>query len=311
MPKARDHHIVRTTTALALTFATALLAGACGSQTPTSPGTQSVTVVKESHIAAEVPKNIAAKGTLTVATDATYAPNEFVNPSNQQIEGMDVDLGKAIGSVMGLKVKFVAAGFDSIIPGLAAGRYDFSMSSFTDTLDRQKTVDFVTYFSAGTSFYEPASGGPPVAGLASLCGLTVGVEKGTTQQDDATAQNTKCTSAGKKGVSVSIFPDQTGANLALASGRVQVVMADSPVAAYAVKQSSGKFKLVGQTYGTAPYGIAIPRPRGTAPGHAPLSKPVLDALKKLIADGTYAKILDKWGVQAGAIKTPVINGATS
>ncbi|MGI8578553.1 MAG: ABC transporter substrate-binding protein [Nocardioidaceae bacterium] len=308
MRKPPHHHVFRAGAAVAVTLATALLAGACGSQSPSNTG---ITAVKEQSIAAEVPKSIAAKMTLTVATDATYAPNEFVNPTNGQIEGMDVDLGKAIGTVMGLKVKFVAAGFDSIIPGLAAGRYDFSMSSFTDTLDRQKTVDFVTYFSAGTSFYEPASGGPPVSGLSSLCGLSVGVEKGTTQQDDATAQNTKCTSAGKKGVSVSIYPDQTGANLALSSGRVQVVMADSPVAAYAVKKSSGKFKLVGKTYGTAPYGIAIPRPAGTAPGQAPLSKPILDALKKLIADGTYTKILDKWGVQAGAIKTPTINGATS
>jgi polar amino acid transport system substrate-binding protein len=306
MSMLRQHYI-RRSGAAAATLALVLSAAACGSDT----GGGTVSEKKDASIAAEVPKDIAAKGTLTVATDATYAPNEFVNPSNSQTEGMDVDLGNALGAVMGLKVKFVRAGFDSIIPGLAAGRYDFSMSSFTDTLEREQTVDFVTYFSAGTSFYTAASGGANVAGLSSLCGLTVGVEKGTTQQDDATAQNGKCTSAGKKGVSLQIFPDQSGANVALSSGRVQVVMADSPVAAYAVKKSGGKFKLVGQTYWTAPYGIAIPRPAGTAAGQAPLSKPILDAMKKVIADGTYSKILDKWGVQTGAITTPVINGATS
>jgi polar amino acid transport system substrate-binding protein len=103
---------------------------------------------------------------------------------------------------------------------------------------------------------------------------------------------------------VSVFPDQNGANLALSSGRADVGMADSPVAAYQVKQSNGQFKLSGQPYGTAPYGIAIPKGNGMA-------KPVLAALKELISDGKYMTILKKWGVQAGAISNPVINGATS
>ena len=71
------------------------------------------------------------------------------------------------------------------------------MSSFTDTKEREKTVDFVTYFSAGTSFYVKAQGGPTITSLADLCGKTVAVEKGTTQADDATAQNAKCKTAGK------------------------------------------------------------------------------------------------------------------
>lgn len=308
MAKPRHGSVRRAGTLLGIGLATALVASACGSGS--SSGGQ-ITEKKDASVAAAVPKSIAAKKTLTVATDPSYAPNEFVNVSNHQIEGMDVDLGTALGQAMGLKVKFVSAGFDSIIPGLAAGRYDFSMSSFTDTKERQGTVDFVTYFSAGTSFYEAAKNGPPISGLSSLCGVTVGVEKGTTQQDDAQAQSKKCTSAGKKAVTVDIYPDQTGANLALSSGRVQVVMADSPVADYAVKKSGGKFKLVGPTYGTAPYGIAVPRPNGVAPGHAPLDKALLLAMKKVINDGTYDNILKKWGVQSGAIKTPVINGATS
>ena len=109
---------------------------------------------------------------------------------------------------------------------------------------------------------------------------------------------------GQAGRHVEIFNDQNAVNLALSSGRADVAMADSPVAAYQVKQSGGTFKLSGQPYGTAPYGIAIPKGNGMA-------KPVLAALKHLIANGTYTKILDKWGVQAGAITNPVINGATS
>jgi polar amino acid transport system substrate-binding protein len=239
-----------------------------------------------------------------VAADATYAPDEFIGANGHTVEGMDADLAQALAGLMGVKAKVVNATFDSIIPGLAAHKFDLGMSSFTDTKERQKTVDFVTYFSAGTSFYVKASGGPAITSLADLCGKTVAVEKGTTEQNDATAQGTKCKSAGKPGVKVFTFPDQNGANLAVSSGRAQVGMADSPVAAYQVKKSSGQFKLTGKPYGTAPYGIAIPKGSG-------LDKPVLDAVKQLMTSGKYMSILDKWGIQDGAITNPTINGATS
>jgi polar amino acid transport system substrate-binding protein len=251
----------------------------------------------------EIPAAVKSKGTLTVAADATYAPNEFIGPDGHTVIGMDADLAKALGQVMGLKINVVNATFDSIIPGLASGKFDLGMSSFTDTKERQKTVDFVTYFTAGTSFYTK-KGGPTVNSVADLCGKTVAVEKGTTQQDDATAQNTKCKSEGKSGVNVLVFPDQNGANLALSSGRAQVGMADSPVAAYQVKQSNGTFTLTGQPYANAPYGIAIPKGNGMA-------KPILDAIKALMSDGEYMKILKTWGIESGAISNPVINGATS
>jgi polar amino acid transport system substrate-binding protein len=258
----------------------------------------------DQKVASEVPASIKSKGTLTVAADASYAPNEFIGSDGHTVEGMDADLAKALAGVMGLKAKVVNATFDSIIPGLAAHKYDLGMSSFTDTKEREKTVDFVTYFSAGTSFYEKAQGGPPIQGLASLCGVTVAVEKGTTQQADSTAQSKKCTSGGKKAVKVLTFPDQNGANLAITSGRAQVGMADSPVADYQVKKSGGQFKLVGQPYGTAPYGIALPK-------DVKLAQPVLDALKVLMSNGKYKAILDKWGIASGAIDNPQINGAIS
>ncbi len=258
----------------------------------------------DKKVASEVPAKVKSKGTLTVAADASYAPNEFVAPGSSTIKGTDVDLANALGNVMGLKVKVVNATFDGIIPGLASGKFDLGLSSFTDTKEREKTVDFVTYFSAGTSFYTKAQGGATVSALADLCGHKVAVEKGTTQATDATAQAKKCKSSGKAAVNVLIFPDQNGANLAISSGRADVGMADSPVAAYQVKQAGGQFKLVGQTYGTAPYGIAVPKGNGMA-------KPLQDALKVLIATGQYKMILQKWGVEPGAISEPKINGATS
>jgi polar amino acid transport system substrate-binding protein len=241
---------------------------------------------------------------ITVATDATYAPSEFFASNGKTIIGMDPDLAQALGAVLHRKVKVVNATFDTIIPGLASGKYDLGMSSFTDTKEREATVDFVTYFNAGTSFYGKAQGAPTINGLADLCGHKVAVEKGTTQADDSQAQSKKCKSAGKPEVSVSVFTDQNGANLAISSGRADVGMADSPVADYIVKKSSGQFKVLGQPYGEAPYGIAIPKKSG-------LQKPVQAAVKKLIDGGQYKAILTKWGIQSGAITNPVINGATS
>jgi polar amino acid transport system substrate-binding protein len=254
--------------------------------------------------AAKVPAAVKSKGTLTVASDATYPPIESVDTDGKTIVGMDPDLAKAIATALGLKAKVVNAGFDGILPGLTSGKYDLGMSSFTDTKEREETVDFVTYFSAGTAFYVKAQGGPTINTLADLCGHKVAVEKGTTQADDAGAQDKKCKADGKAGVTVLVFPDQNGANLALSSGRADVGMADSPVADYLVKQSGDQFKLTGQVYGTAPYGIAIPKDSGMA-------EPVLAAVKAVIASGEYKKILDKWSIGAGAISAPQINGATS
>jgi polar amino acid transport system substrate-binding protein len=285
--------------------ATALASGCGGGKSSkTTSAVAPASTAPISKLAAEVPAKYKSKGTLTVAADASYAPNEFIGANGKTVEGMDADLAKSLAGVLGLKANVVNATFDSIIPGLAAGKYDLGMSSFTDTKEREKTVDFVTYFSAGTSFYEKASGGPPITDLSSLCGVTVGLEKGTTQQADSTAQSKKCTSAGKKPVKVLTFPDQNGANLAITSGRAQVGMADSPVADYQVKKSGGQFKVVGTPYGTAPYGIAIPKNSG-------LDKPILDALKQLMSNGQYKSILTKWGIQEGAIDNPTINGATS
>jgi polar amino acid transport system substrate-binding protein len=285
---------------------TVLALAGCGSSSSSSSTatTTSTSNTANAAIAAQVPAAIKSKGTLTVAADATYAPNEFVAPNGHTVIGMDADLMNALGAVMGLKVNIVNATFDTIIPGLASGKYDIGASSFTDTKEREKTVDFVDYFSAGISFYAKASASPSVKTVADLCGKTVSVEKGTTEQEEATAQSSKCTKAGKKAVTVLTYPDQNGANLAISSGRAEVGMADSPVAAYQVKQSAGAFKLVGETYGAAPYGLAIPKSSG-------MTTPVLAALKALIANGTYMQILTKWGVHAGALTSPVINGAKS
>jgi polar amino acid transport system substrate-binding protein len=284
---------------------TVLALAGCGSSSKSSTSTATpATSSANAAIAAQVPAAIKSKGTLNVASEAQYAPNEFIGPDGHTVIGMDADLLTALGAQMGLKVKLINSNFETIIPGIAAGRYDLGASSFTDTKEREKTVDFVDYFKAGISFYAKSSANTGVKTVADLCGKTVAVEKGTTEQEEATKQSGKCTKEGKKAVTTLSFPGQNPVNLAIASGRAEVGMADSPVVAYQIKRSNGQFKLVGESYGFAPYGIAIPKKSG-------MTTPILAALKELIANGTYLQILTKWGIQSGAISEPKINGATS
>ncbi len=308
-------------TAAAIALGTlALVATACSSNSSTSttttapaatttttappiPTTVIPTQAANSTISATVPAAVRSAGTLTVAMDATYPPNEFIAPDGSTIVGMDADLANAITQTMGLKAKLVNATFDTIIPGIVAGKYGMGASSFTDTLARQKVVDFVDYFSAGESFYVK-TGGTQFDGLVSLCGHSVAVESGTTEEADAKTQAAKCKATGKGAVNVLTFDTQSEANLAVSSGRADVGFADSPVAAYIVATSNGVFQNSGAPFNLAPYGLALPKGNGMAP-------PVQAAVNALIANGVYNQILTKWGVQAGAIPTATINGATS
>ena len=300
-----------------LLFALTALAAGCGSSNDDNSGgggssggssadktaTPGINVAKDPKIAAAVPKSISSKGTLTVAADATYPPDEYIAPDGKTVIGMDPDLAKAIGQVMGLKVEVKNATFDAIIPGLAANKYDLGMSSFTDTREREATVDFVTYLTAGTSLYIKTDD-TGVKSFADLCGKSAAVEKGTIQADAIAEQSKKCKAQGKPAVDLQVLPDQNAANLAISSGRAEVGAADTPVAVYIAQQSNGQFKVVGQPVPPEPYGIAIPKNNGMA-------QPVLDAVKAVIADGTYEKILKYWGLEEGAISNPEINGAVS
>jgi polar amino acid transport system substrate-binding protein len=298
---------------LALPALAVLALAGCGSSnkssTTGSTGSTSASISAggtDQTIAATVPAALKAKGTLNTATEAQYAPNEFLAPDGHTIIGMDADLIKALTEVMGLKVNLINTTFEAIIPGLAAGRYDIGISSFTDTKEREKTVDFVTYYKAGISFYAKTSANPGVKTVADLCGKTVAVEKGTTELEESTKQSAKCTKEGKKAVNVLSFPGQNPVTLAVASGRAELGMADSPVVAYQIKVNGNQFKLIGESYGFAPYGIAIPKNSG-------LQGPMLESVKKLMKDGTYIKILERWGIQSGAISESEVklNGAIS
>lgn len=300
----------RRSTVLAVAMAVASLAVVgCGSSDDnggTSGGgsTAAATATKaDPAVAKLLPAAIKSKGTVKVATDPTYPPAEFIDKDGKTIVGLDIDLVNAIAAKMGVKADVVRSTFDAIIPGLAAKKFDMAAAFHNDTKERQKVVDFADYVRAGSAMYVKASGGPPINTLADLCGKKVAVLKGSTQQDDATSQSKKCVAAGKPAVTALVFPDQNGANLAISSGRAAVGLADTPVAAYIVKQAGGQFKLSGDQYAVALHGMAFPK-------GSQLTQAVLAGMKAIIADGTYQKVLAKWGASNIALDTPIENGAT-
>ncbi|MGZ5402008.1 MAG: ABC transporter substrate-binding protein [Aeromicrobium sp.] len=304
----RNHRLL-STVGSAVAVSALLLTSACGgSDDKSSDGsTKTSSAKKDAKLAAMVPAALSKDGKIVVATDPSYAPMEYVDADGETVVGVDPDLGEALGKVLGVKFVFEKSTFDAIIPGLSSGKYELGMSSFTDTVEREEVVDFVTYFKAGTDLMVP-TGNP--AKLASddnsLCGKSVGAEKGTIQADsDIPARSKKCEAAGEKALDSKVYPDQNAVNLALSTGRIDAALADSGVAGYMAKESGGKFETVGEPYSTAPYGIAVPKDSGD------MTKALQGAIQALIDDGTYADVLKKWASEGGAIETAEINAATS
>ena len=290
-------------------LAAALAAAGCANNEETEGGSQpsaSATgaadpnaVQKDDALAGQVPDAVKSDGKLVIGTDPTYEPSEFKDASGKII-GFDVDLGTAIAKKLGLTAAFQESKFDNIIPGIGS-KYELGMSSFTDSKEREQSVDFVTYFEAGTAWAAKDTSLDP----DNACGKKVAVQTGTVQdQTDLPKRSKDCTAAGKPVIVVQRYENQDEATNAVALGRADAVLADLPVIVAATNKVP-ELKRVGENYDTAPYGIAMAKTSGT------LKDAVLGAVKALMADGTYKAVLDRWKVSDGAITDPVINGAES
>ena len=240
-----------------------------------------------------VPAAIKSKGTLTVAADASYAPDEFFASDGHTVIGMDADLSKALAAVMGLKANVVNATFDEDHPGprrrqVRHGRVVVHRHQGAREDGRLRRL---LPTPASRSSPRPRAG-PAITSLADICGKTVAVEKGTTEETDATAQSAKCKKAGKPGVTVLDVPGperrQPGALQRPGPARSSPTRRSPPTRSRSPTASSSSSA---QTYGAAPYGLAIPKSNG-------LDTAVLAALKELMKNGTYQPILNKWGLQA-------------
>ena len=276
----------------------------CTKNSDTSGPTTATTAAKAAkvdEIAATLPEDIKSSGKLIVGVNVPYTPNEFKDPSGKII-GFDVDLMNAIASTLGLTADYREADFAKIIPAIQGGTFNVGMSSFTDTKEREASVDFVTYFSAGSLWARPKGSdiGPETA-----CGKKVAVQATTTQEvAELPARSKACTDAGKPAIEILKFDGQDQATNAVILGQADAMSADSPVTLYAIKQSNGKLEQAGEIFDSAPYGWPVKK-------GSPLAASLQKALEHLIETGDYKQIAANWGVEAGMITKPVINGATS
>lgn len=297
----------RTTPWLAATASMAALTltlAACGSETEepaaTSDDTSSESAGEMSEAAAMVPQDIKDAGVLRVGTDATYAPNEFFDEDGETIIGLDIDLFDAVAKELGLTAEYQSADFGSIIAGVNSDKYDVGVSSFTINEDRKVEVNMVSYFSAGTQ-WAVASGNPKSVDPDSPCGLTVAVQANTVQDlEDLPPKVKDCEDAGTP-LTVQQYEGQDEATSALASGKADAMLADSPVVSYAVQQVGDTIETVGEVYDAAPYGYVIPK------DDAELADAIAAALTAIDEDGSYEAALDTWGQKDGAINDFAVN----
>jgi polar amino acid transport system substrate-binding protein len=304
------HHPLRPVRLVAIGVASAALLAlpACGNSKSDNSSSSATTSTAPSasadpSLAAMVPASYKSKGRVDVGSDVSYAPVEYFD-ENEKAIGIDPDLAAALGQKLGLKFDFHNATFDGLIPAVKSKRYDIVMSAMSDTKERQASLDFVDYFNAGTSILVKKGNPDKITSLDDLCGKTVALERGTTQEQVAKDQQAKCP-AGKK-INLLTFSTDTDALTQLKSGRAVADMNDFPVAEYNAKTSGGgsDFQVVGEQISAGPYGIGLRK------DDTQLRGAIQAALKALIADGTYDKILQKWNVTQGALKTAAINGGS-
>ncbi len=292
----------RTPVLPALLLTGALALSACGgssapSSSAVSPG------ANPAPLGSLLPEAVRTAGVLRVGSDIAYAPVEFFDKDGKTPIGIDPDIAKALEAQLGVKLVFQNGTFDGLITSLRAKRIDLVMSALSDTPERQKLVDFVDYFTAGTSILVKKGNPEGIKSLDDFCGKTVALQRGTTQEDVAKAQVTKCQQAGKP-LKVLAFDRDTEALLQVKQGRAVADMNDFPVAAYNAKTAGGgnDFEVVGEQIEAGPYGIGV-RKEDTQVRDA-LQK----ALQAIIDDGTYAKVLATWNVAQGAVTSAVVNG---
>jgi polar amino acid transport system substrate-binding protein len=286
-----------------------LLAPACGKGSEPKSTAASTTTAAAPALFAKLPADIQASKQLRVGSDIEYAPIEFYKEGTQQTQGLDWDLAQALGTKLGVTVTFIDdTDFAGIIGALQAGRFDLVMSAMNDTAERRgKGVDFLDYFRAGSSILVQKGNPKGIKTLDDLCGTTVAVQKGTVQDTDIlTPQVAKCQTA-KKPLPVLRFEKDTDALQQVKNGRAVADLEDFPVAAYNATTSGGgkDFDVVaGQVGAIGSYGIAVPS-KNTA-----LRDSLQAALKAIVADGTYDRILAGWHVSAGALTTAAVNGGS-
>lgn len=297
----------------ALTFAVAAgtLSGCANPTVSPSAGGSSTApaeipaATKDETLAALVPEKLRAAGSVRVATNAPFPPYQmFAAPGSEELVGLEIDLGHAIGETLGVPFEFSQQPYDGLIPGLQAGKYDVLMATLFDTAEREQQLDFVNYARSGSGILVKKTNSD-VKTLDDLCGRAVGVQNGSLQADLVGTQSQKCSDAGKAPVEIKAFPAFSDEQLAMNSGAITAIVGDLPALAYAATQDPSVQVLDDPAapggYESSLIGVGVPKTEKK------LSDAVLGAIEKLMDNGIYEAILDKYGVSQTAIPAPLAN----
>ena len=290
--------------ALVLLVTIGLAAAGCGSNDnggAIQPSASSTTAAAAT-LFNDLPPEIQSAKQIKVGSDVSYPPVEFFKEGTQEAQGLDVDLANALGAKLGVQFVFQNSTFEGIIAGLTAKRFDVVMSAMSDTAKRRdQGVDFVDYLTAGTSIIVQKGNPKGIKSPDDFCGQTVGIQKGTTQEDVARAQADKCQKDGKGTVTIQTFDKDPEALQQLKLGHIAADMNDAAVAAFAVQQSPNDYEVVGAQIAAGPYGVAVRK------DDTRLRDAIHAALQAIIDDGTYGRVLAKWNVAQAAVKSAQIN----
>ncbi|WP_443217781.1 ABC transporter substrate-binding protein [Saccharothrix sp. CCNWYY140] len=281
--------------ALALVVLAACAPAPTGGATPETP-----VVAKDDGLAALVPPQVAQAGKLRVGSNIQNPPNNFYAEDGKTPIGSEVDLITAVAAKLGLKVEHQDMAFSSLITSLQAGRIDVTMDAMNDTAERQQKIDFVDYFTSGITIMVRKGNPDGIKTPQDLCGKAVAVNLGSSQE-----QYAKTFPCPTGSIAVTATDSDTQNQNQLRTGRVAAILNDLPTAVYVAKTAGdGQFFEVvdAAPINGGPYGIGVNK------STPELATAIQKALQALIDDGTYRKIMDKWGVTQGAIAKATVNG---
>ncbi|MGW2174909.1 ABC transporter substrate-binding protein [Streptomyces sp. NPDC001705] len=314
--------ITRRTTAAALGLAAALFLAACGNpddggttevaatsggktKINTSPDQNRVTTDKVDSIAAQVPRRIRERGTLEIVdSSGSAAPLTFFATDNKTVIGVEPDIASLVADVLGLELRTNAVSWENIFVGLDSAKYDVGFSNITVTEERKEKYDFATYREDNLGFEAKKDSGLKVTGPEDVAGRTVAVSSGTNQEKLLVEWSKENEKAGRKPVDIKYYQNDSDTYLALQSGRIDLYLGPNPTAAYHAA-TTGRTEVVG-TYsgaGTTLQGLIA----ATTKKDSGLAKPLADALNHVIENGTYAKVLERWGLSDEAVTKSEIN----
>lgn len=241
----------------------------------------------------------AAKQPFVHAVALGSPPDDFRNAAGD-IAGWEVDIIRAATQALGLQLELRPTTFDTLIPGLQANRFDAATGQLGVTVAREKVVDMIGTLLGNELFAARADSAITVNSLDDLCGVTVATTRGSREMVFVEEQQPKCAAAGKKPINALAFSDGNGGAEALMSGRADLYWLGSTAISYFVAQSKGRTKIVGHYTDTSYIGPALPK--GSA-----MAAPLQAAIQYLMDNGTYGKIVTKWGLESGSVKTAPLN----